>query len=247
MKYSASTDDTGRYALPSLPVASYDVVVTLGGFKPFRRPALAVAANSTQTVDAALEAGDADSERVALLDRIEELEKRLNDLESSAVLSEPETRVKRVEVYVDKNGVEYDTPQPGAKKTYTYQRERVYRRQTINEKIEEAMADAADKSVRIGVDATTVAQFAGQTHTNDELRGQRGLRAGLRRSLLHRQAGAVHDVLRRRRRAQRCAAGRRDSDADAAEWLHGAPDQSEPAESARGVAADGILRPASRR
>jgi len=50
--YSASTDDTGRYALPSLPVASYDVVVTLGGFKVFRRPGVAVAANSTQTVDA---------------------------------------------------------------------------------------------------------------------------------------------------------------------------------------------------
>ena len=165
--YSASTDDTGRYALPSLPVASYDVVVTLGGFKVFRRPGLAVTANTTQTVNAALEAGDAESERIALLDRIEELEKRLTDLESSTVLSEPETRVKRVEVYVDKNGIEYDTPQPGTKKTYTYQRERVYRRQSISEKIEEAMADAADKSVRIGVDATTVAQGARRTEGDD--------------------------------------------------------------------------------
>jgi hypothetical protein len=167
IKYSASTDDNGRYALPSLPVGTYDVTAQLGGFKQFRRPGVAIAANSTQTVNAALDAGDADSERLALLDRIEELEKRLGDLEQSAVLSEPETRVKRVEVYVDQNGIEYDTPQPGTKKTYTYQRERVYRRQTINEKIEEAMADAADKSVRIGVDATTVAQGARRTEGED--------------------------------------------------------------------------------
>jgi hypothetical protein len=45
----------------------------------------------------------------------------------------------------------------------TYQRERVYRRQTINEKIEEAMAAAEDQSVRVGVDATTVTQGAGRT------------------------------------------------------------------------------------
>jgi hypothetical protein len=167
IKYSASTDDDGRYNLPSLPVGAYDVVAQLGGFKPFRRPAVAVAANTALTVDAALEPGDADSERLALLDRIEALEKRLGDLESSAVLSEPETRVKRVEVYVDKNGNEFDAPQPGAEKTYTYQRERVYRRQTINEKIEEAMSDAADQSVRIGVDATTVTQGASRTKGED--------------------------------------------------------------------------------
>jgi hypothetical protein len=163
IQFSASTDDEGRYALPSLPPGTYDVSVQLGGFKPFRRAGVNIAANATLTVNAALDAGDADSERLALLDRIEQLEKRLQDLESSAVLSEPETRVKRVEVYVDKNGVEYDQPAPGARKTVTYQRERVYRRQTINEKIEEAMADAAEKSVRIGVDATTVTQAAGLT------------------------------------------------------------------------------------
>ena len=55
------------------------------------------------------------------------------------MLSEPETRVKRIEVYVDPNGVQTDEPVPGAKREVTYQRERVYRRQTINEKIEEAL------------------------------------------------------------------------------------------------------------
>jgi hypothetical protein len=167
IQFSASTDEEGRYALPSLPAGTYDVAVQLGGFKAFRRPALAVTANTTQTINAALDAGDADSERVALLDRIEQLEKRLGDLESSAVLSEPETRVKRVEVYVDPNGVETDQPAPGAKKKVTYQRERVYRRQTINEKIEEAMESAADQAVRIGVDATTVLQGAFRTEGDD--------------------------------------------------------------------------------
>ena len=99
----------------------------------------------------------------ALLNRLDTLEGRLGDIETSAVLSEPETRVKRIEVYVDKNGNEYDQPTPGAKKTFTYQRERVLRRQTINEKIEEALAAESEKSVSIGIDAATVTQFANQT------------------------------------------------------------------------------------
>jgi hypothetical protein len=166
IQFSASTDDQGHYNLPSLPPGTYDVGVQLGGFKAFRRTGVVVAPNGAVQVDAALEAGDAASERLALLDRIEQLETRLKDLESSAVLSEPETRVKRVEVYVDPNGVETDQPVPGAKKAVTYQRERVYRRQTINEKIEEAMASAKDQSVAIGVDATTVMQAAGQTESD---------------------------------------------------------------------------------
>ena len=162
-QYSASTDDAGHYSLPSLPTGTYDVTAQLGGFKIFKRSAVSVPANNPVQVDASLEAGDADSERQALLDRIELLEKRLGDIESTAVLSEPETRVKRVEIYVDPNGVQTDEPVPGAKKEVTYQRERVYRRQTINEKIEEALAAADDQSVKLGVDATTVTQGAGRT------------------------------------------------------------------------------------
>lgn len=102
-----------------------------------------------------------------LLDRIEQLEKRLGELESSAVLSEPETRVKKIEVYVDKNGNEYDEPVPGAKKTVTYQRERVFRRQTISEKIEEALGDEAAKSVQLGINAAMVVQQVNQTQGAD--------------------------------------------------------------------------------
>ena len=106
-------------------------------------------------------------DRKALLDRIEALEKRLSELESSAVLSEPETRVKKVEVYVDQNGVEHDEPVQGAKKTVTYQRERVYRRQTISEKVEEALADHDAKSVVLGIDAAMVTQGVSQTEGPD--------------------------------------------------------------------------------
>ena len=162
-QFSASTDEDGRYNLPSLPVGTYDVAVQLGGFKAFKRTGVAVTLNGLLQVDATLEAGDADSERQGLLDRIEQLEKRLADIESSAVLSEPETRIKRIEVYVDDKGNQHDQPEAGAKKTVTYQRERVYRRQTINEKIEEALASADDQSVGIGIDATTVAQGASRT------------------------------------------------------------------------------------
>src|SRR5262245_56412250 len=99
----------------------------------------------------------------ALLDRIKALEQRIKDLESSAVLSEPETRVKKLEVYVDKDGNLSDTPTEGAKKRTTFQRERVYRRQTINEKIEEALADAEEHNVKLGVDAGITFQYAKRT------------------------------------------------------------------------------------
>jgi hypothetical protein len=99
----------------------------------------------------------------ALLDRIKTLELRIRDLESTTVYSEPETRTKKKEVYVDKNGIETDTPAPGAKKVVTYERERVYRRQTINEKIEEALSDAEEHHVKVGVNAGFVPQFAHRT------------------------------------------------------------------------------------
>ena len=110
------------------------------------------------------------SETEALLRRIATLEQqnaalgqRITDLEGLAVLSEPETFVKRVEVWVDENGVEYDQPGPGRRRAETYRREAVYRRQNIGERIEEALADAENRSVKIGVDATTTAQLAGRT------------------------------------------------------------------------------------
>jgi len=103
----------------------------------------------------------------ALLDRIEALEKRLSDLESSAVLSEPETRVKRVEVYVDDKGNQFDQPTPGAKTEITYQRERVYRRQTISEKLEAALDAERNGSVQMGVSAATVPQGGFQTQGDD--------------------------------------------------------------------------------
>lgn len=108
-------------------------------------------------------ASDPNADRQVLLDRVETLEKRLSELESSAVLSEPETRVKKVEVYVDKDGNEYDQPTAGAKKTVTYQRERVFRRQTISEKIEEALADESAKSVQLGINAAMVTQYVSRT------------------------------------------------------------------------------------
>ncbi len=114
IQFSASTGDDGRFALPSLAAGTYDIAVQLGGYQVFRRAGVVVAANSAQQINAALEAGDANTERIALLDRIKLLEQRLGDLESSTVLSEPETRVKRVEVYVDANGNEHDEPVPGA-------------------------------------------------------------------------------------------------------------------------------------
>jgi hypothetical protein len=103
----------------------------------------------------------------ALLDRIEALERRLSEVESTTVLSEPETRVRQQEVYVDQNGNQFDVPTPGATKTTTYQRERVYRRQTISEKIDEALAEAEQHSVKLGVSAAIVPQTARQNRGSE--------------------------------------------------------------------------------
>jgi carboxypeptidase family protein len=99
----------------------------------------------------------------ALLNRIRVLEQRISELESSTVLSEPETRVKRIEVYVDRDGIQYDEPMEGAKKEVTYQRERVYRRQWLSEKLEAAFADQDARKIAVGVSAASITQFATQT------------------------------------------------------------------------------------
>ncbi len=101
------------------------------------------------------------------LERLEQVEERVNVLESTTVLSEPETTVKRIEVWVDEDGIEHDKHDPGTRKVVTYQREKVYRRQTINNKIDEALDDAANRTVQVGVDASIVLQGAKQTRGAD--------------------------------------------------------------------------------
>ena len=134
---------------------------------------IALLENRLETEEAAiLEAGareaeqnaaDSQEDPEALSQRIEELEERLGRLESTAVISEPETRVRQILVWVDDDGIEYDAEMPGTRSVVTYQRERVFRRQTINEKIEEALDDASARSVAVGVDAGIATQFGFQT------------------------------------------------------------------------------------
>jgi hypothetical protein len=163
-RFEATTDEQGAYALPALPVASYNVTVVSSGMTAFRRQGVAVAADQTVQLDIALDAASAaqaaDAERQELLQQVADLKQRVSDLETNTVLSEPETRVRRIEVYVDANGNETDEPVPGSRPVVTYRRERVYRRQTISEKIEEALADAEENKVQIGVDAAITSQFA---------------------------------------------------------------------------------------
>lgn len=170
-QFTATTDAQGAYAFAALPVGKYDIsIASASGVTSFRRLGVDVGTDQTAqlniTINAASVAEAAEGERLQLLQKIATLEQRLTDLESSAVLSEPETRVRRVEVFVDPNGTEFDEPVPGATPAVTYRRERVYRRQTIGEKIEEALAEADERSVSIGVDAAIGTQFAGRTRGN---------------------------------------------------------------------------------
>ena len=170
-EFTATTDAQGGYSFAALPVGRYHVSLTTNGLVRFTQRDVDVAMDASRTLDIALTAATAaqaaEGERVALLEKIATLEQRITDLESNTVLSEPETRVRRVEVYVDETGGEHDEPVPGIAPTVTYQRERVYRRQTISEKIEEALEDAASRSVAVGVDAAMGTQFAGRTRGDD--------------------------------------------------------------------------------
>src|SRR5262245_47453676 len=81
-----------------------------------------------------------------LLDRIDELERRLSQLESTAVISQPKVLVKEVHVWVDDDGNQYDHEVPGSKEVITYERELAQRRETIEDSIGEALeAEAAGR------------------------------------------------------------------------------------------------------
>lgn len=171
-EFTATTDAQGAFAFPALPVGKYNISVESAGLTVFRQSGVEVAMDRTSPLNISLGAAGAaqlaDSERQELMQRIATLEQRITDLETSAVLSEPETRVRRVEVSVDQNGTIVDDGTPGARKEVSYQRERVYRRQTINEKIEEALASADENKVQVGVDAALGTQFARRTKGGDE-------------------------------------------------------------------------------
>ena len=166
-QFTATTDAQGAYAFAALPVGRYDVSIASAGVVTFNQRGVEVAENQPRTLDITMNPANAAQaavvEREELLQKIATLEQRITDLESNTVLSEPETRVRRVEVYVDATGGEHEEPVAGAKPVVTYQRERVYRRQTISEKIDEALEDAENRNVKVGVDAAMGTQFAGRT------------------------------------------------------------------------------------
>ena len=167
------TGPDGTFTLADVPAGRYLLMIDAPGFgRSSQEITVPVLTPITVTLEtlvvpgaegpaAAGATGAVDTQ--ALLDRIRALEQRLSEVEAGAALSEPETRVKRIEVYVDKNGNEHDEPVPDAKKVVTYQRERVYRRQWLSEKLEQAFADENSKKVTIGVSAASVTQFAKQT------------------------------------------------------------------------------------
>src|SRR5262245_53991532 len=96
------------------------------------------------TPSAATPAADATTQM--LLDRIDELERRLSQLESTAVISQPKVLVKEVHVWIDEQGNQYDHEVPGSKEVITYERELAQRRETIEDSIGEALeAEAAGR------------------------------------------------------------------------------------------------------
>jgi len=170
---TASANADGAFAFDAVPAGRYVLQVDASGFE--RSSQEITVSNQPQTFAVALQpleipgaestvsTAAATIDTAALLNRIKTLEQRIEDLESSTVLSEPETRTKRIEVYVDQNNNIHDEPVPGAKKQVTYQRERVYRRQWLSEKLQQAFADQEAGKITVGVSAASVTQFAHRT------------------------------------------------------------------------------------
>src|SRR5437867_5134592 len=116
-----------------------------------------------EAASAAAKPSGSQPDNQALQAQVAALEQRVRDLEAGTVLSQPETRTRKTTVYIDKNSNIYDQPTPGAKKTVTYQRERVYRRQSIDEKIQSALEEQSKNSVQVGVSAAIATQAVFQT------------------------------------------------------------------------------------
>ena len=106
-------------------------------------------------------------DRQALLDRIDELERRLSQLEQTAVISQPKVLVKEVHVWVDDAGNVFDHEVPGAREQVTYEREIARRRETIEDSIGEALESEGAGGVEIGINNVTTLQFAHQTKGPD--------------------------------------------------------------------------------
>src|SRR5262245_14997771 len=128
----------GTFTFTQIPPGDYILQADAPGFS---RASQEVTLPTTQNITLRLEvleipgadtpgaAAGSQADSQPMQNRIAALEQRVRDLESTAVLSEPETRTRKTTVYIDKNHNIYDKPTEGAKKTVTYQRERVYRRQ----------------------------------------------------------------------------------------------------------------------
>jgi hypothetical protein len=165
-------NNDGTFAFTQIPAGQYVLQADAPGYgRSSQEVTLPTTQNFTIKLEileipgaenAAAGAGGATDNQV-LLNRIGTLEQRVRDLEATTVLSEPETRTRKTTVYIDKNNNIYDQPHEGAKKTVTYQRERVYRRENINEKISAALSDQAEHSVQIGVNAAIAPQAVFQT------------------------------------------------------------------------------------
>src|SRR6185436_11721637 len=55
--YTATSTETGNYTLPQLPAGSYEVTVSVQGFKKFTRQGLTLAPTQAMRIDVGLEVG----------------------------------------------------------------------------------------------------------------------------------------------------------------------------------------------
>ena len=129
---TATTGADGAFTFTQVPAGQYVIMADSAGFERASQEVVVGAGANTPAVALSLDplevpgaepsvaAAGTSVDAQTLLARIKTLEQRIQDLEAGTVLSEPETRVKRIEVYTDKNGVETDEPRPGAAKKLVY-------------------------------------------------------------------------------------------------------------------------------
>ena len=89
IQQSVVTDSKGFYSFPSLPVGRYDLEIAAPGFRPYRRTGIAIDANSTLSIDAALELGQ-DSEVATVVEnqlRVETTSTQVGEVITSAEMT----------------------------------------------------------------------------------------------------------------------------------------------------------------
>ena len=190
-QFTATTDAQGAYAFGALPVGTYDVSIVSAGLTAFRRRASrswldgTAAARHRAERDARPRRPRIRAPGAAAAHRHARAAHQRSRIDARCCPSRK--RASGASRSTSTRTATSTTSRCRARsQTVTYQRERVYRRQTISEKIEEALADAEEQSVERRRRRRDRARSSPGARKGDaSLPNKQRVRAGVGRPVLH--------------------------------------------------------------